>query len=248
MEYKFHKADHGFCNEVVGFKSKVDYSSEFFLLSPNVINDLKDEVDFYYHLLVDGNLSTAVIDITNRNISNIKFEIDLYLYESSSNYSRLGFQVFMKDTNTILQHLSFTAPFNTNNFEICPQQIDVFKEYLFSCLFYVYIFCNKFRFHPMLVFFYHCDDISKLSDIKSRRYRLFGDEDNECSVCFESTVTTTACNHSLCNSCFAKLRVKVCPLCRAMLETQFIITNLLNPPAFMARDEEEHHQMEEDDE
>ena len=229
MEYKFIKSD--YANELVGYKSTVNYGHEFSQLSGDILKDLNEEVDFYFDLLINGNLATAVIDTTNKHISNIRFEIDLYIYESSTNCSRIGFQVFMKDTSYIIQHLSYIAPFNTKNFDLYPRQIDVFKEYIFNCLFYIYIFCRKFKFHPMLNFFYHSDDISYMSDIKLRRHRLFGDEDNECSVCFDSTVMTTTCNHSLCNSCFSKLKAKICPLCRTFLETSFIFTMDIPPPS-----------------
>jgi hypothetical protein len=224
MEFKFIRADYGFCNEVTGYKSVVDYEREFNNLTSDVLEDLNKEVNFYFDLFIGGNLATTVIDITNKSISHIHFDVDLYIYEASTNYSRIGFQVFMKDTSYILQHLSYFAPFNIKNFDTQPSQIDTFKEYIFNCMFYIYIFCKKFKFHPMLNFFYHSDDITSMSDIKLRRNRLFGDEDNDCSVCFESTVTTTQCNHSLCNSCYAKLKVKVCPLCRSTLETNYIFT------------------------
>lgn len=226
MEYRFIKADHGFCDEMLGFTSQVDYAEEFSSLDPTVVTDLKSEVEFYYNLFKDSKLLTACIDITNKKISDISFDIDLYLYESSSTFTRIGFQVLMRDKHCILQHLSYLAPFNIKNFSTQPHQINIFKEYLYNCLFYVYTVCHKFRFHPMLKFFHHKNDISKLAEIKNRRHRLFGDEDNECSVCFETTITTTPCNHSLCHSCYSKLTTKVCPLCRAVLESNLYLSNL----------------------
>ena len=240
MEFKFIKADYGFCNEVVGYKSIVDYENEFTNTPSEVLEDLNKEVEFYFNYFISHNSATTIIDITNKNISSIHFDVDLYIYETSSNYSRIGFRVFMKDTSYILQHLSYFAPFNMKNFDTQPLQIDVFKEYIFNCLFYIYIFCKKFKFHPMLNFFYHADDIHSISDIKLRRHRLFGDEDNDCSVCFDPTVTTTPCNHSLCNSCYSKLKAKVCPLCRAMLETQYVFTMDVIPP--QNQHQHQHHE------
>lgn len=223
MEAKFIKADHEFLHEIAGYTSIVDYNQEFSQLTDDILKDLKEEVDYYFNLFVNGNLPTAIIDTTNKSISSIHFDIDLYIYEISSTHSRIGFQVFMKETSLILQHLSYTAPFN-KAFNLYPQQMDTFKEYLLNCLFYIFIFCRKFRYHPMLTFFHHVDDIKTMADIKLRRHRLFGDEETECSVCFESTITLTTCNHSLCHSCYSKLRVKVCPLCRGTLESQYFIT------------------------
>jgi hypothetical protein len=35
-----------------------------------------------------------------------------------------------------------------------------------------------------------------------------------CSVCIEPTKTRTPCDHSMCYVCWAKLKQKICPLCR----------------------------------
>jgi hypothetical protein len=43
-------------------------------------------------------------------------------------------------------------------------------------------------------------------------------ESEQCSVCIEPTKTKTPCNHSLCYPCWAKLKTKICPLCRDELQ------------------------------
>lgn len=45
----------------------------------------------------------------------------------------------------------------------------------------------------------------------------------ECSVCYELTITKTAmCDHSICRSCFQKLRQNfTCPICRRRTELEF---------------------------
>ena len=40
---------------------------------------------------------------------------------------------------------------------------------------------------------------------------------NECAVCMEITRTKTMCSHTLCWSCFDKLKKKTCPICRECL-------------------------------
>ena len=40
---------------------------------------------------------------------------------------------------------------------------------------------------------------------------------SDCSVCFETTYSKTKCSHSLCMRCHQRLKVNVCPVCRASL-------------------------------
>ena len=91
-----------------------------------------------------------------------------------------------------------------------------FKKYLYNILFYAYIIVRDFKYHPMLRYLNHKDDIDSLIDIKQTFMRLYGDT-NECSVCFEPTITLTICNHYLCQKCYSQLQEKICPSCRADL-------------------------------
>ena len=48
------------------------------------------------------------------------------------------------------------------------------------------------------------------------------DEEDICSVCYESTwLTSTPCNHPICVGCLLKLRKKECPMCRLDLTESF---------------------------
>ena len=59
------------------------------------------------------------------------------------------------------------------------------------------------------------------------------DEDLECSVCLEKTVSSTTCNHKLCKKCFTKLVTKVCPICRENIDTRPQINiNQITPMGF----------------
>ena len=71
---------------------------------------------------------------------------------------------------------------------------NVFKKYLYNILFYSYIIIRDFKYHPLLKFLNHKDHIENLLEIKNCFNRLYG-ETNECSVCFEPTITSTICNH-----------------------------------------------------
>ena len=218
-EYKFIKSNHIFYNEIIGYVSVVDYEDEFNNLSDETLCDLKNEVEFYSSYLTENmNTTSIAIDINNKKISNLNFDIDMYLYETSMTHSRIGVQFFLRENSSALQHLSYIAPYNMKNFSTNLEELKLFKKYLFNVLFLTYIFCQKFRYHPMLKFMYHRDDIDRMAEIKLRRCRLFCDEDSECSVCYENTIITTSCNHSLCHTCFSNLKIKVCPLCRAVLE------------------------------
>ena len=43
----------------------------------------------------------------------------------------------------------------------------------------------------------------------------------ECCVCFHQTITSTACNHFLCQGCRIRLKKNICPLCRTNLTYEF---------------------------
>jgi hypothetical protein len=224
-EYEFMKADVGFYNEIIGYKSVVDYNDEFQNLNEQTKIDLQREVVFLYNYFTNDSITTnssIILDTNNRQICNLLFDIDLYIYETSPTTHRIGVQIFLRDnTSYQLQHLAYIAPINLKNI-VLFNQIHIFKQYLYNILFYIHIFCQKFTYHPMLIYMYHQDDILIMGNIKFRRSRLFGDDDSICSVCLEQTVSKTPCNHDLCHSCFSRLKIKLCPLCRVVLENQYL--------------------------
>jgi hypothetical protein len=224
-EYDYIKADVAFYNEIVGYKSVVDYEYEFQNLSEQTKIDLKKEASFLYDYFTNDPItssSSIILDTNNKQICNLLFDIDLYIYETSPVTHRMGIQIFLRDNSSYqLQHIAFLAPLNIKNLVVF-NQVRLFKQYLYNILFYGHIFCQKFMYHPMLIYMYHKDDILIMGDIKFRRSRLFGDDDSVCSVCLEQTITKTCCNHHLCHSCFSRLKIKICPLCRVVLENQYL--------------------------
>ena len=90
----------------------------------------------------------------------------------------------------------------------------------YNLLFYIYIFVNEFKFDSLFDHFYHKDDLELMKEIRLRNLRLFGNLDSECCVCTEKSITTTTCNHTLCNKCFSKLPAKICPMCRGNLDNE----------------------------
>ena len=65
----------------------------------------------------------------------------------------------------------------------------------------------------MLKYLNYKDNIESLLKIKNSFINLYG-EINECSVCLDPTITTTICNHYLCQKCYSQLQEKICPSCR----------------------------------
>lgn len=224
-EYDFIKADIGFFNEIIGYNSVVDYKKEFDNLTEQIKIDLQREVGFLYDYFTEDPVtssSSIILDTNNKQICNIVFDIDLYIYETSPTIYRIGVQIFLRDNSSYqLQHIAYMAPINLKNLVIF-NQVKIFKQYLFNILFHTHIFCQKFMYHPMLIYMYHEDDIMTMGDIKFRRSRLFGDDETICSVCLEQTIAKTHCNHYLCHGCFSRLKIKICPLCRVTLENQYL--------------------------
>lgn len=224
-EYDYIKADVGFYNEIIGYSSVVNYELEYQNLSEQTRLDLKREVGFLYRYFTEDPITTSssiILDTNNKQICNLLFDIDLYIYETSPIIHRIGMQIYLRENASYqLQHLAYLAPINLKNL-IIYNQVKLFKQYLYNILFHIHIFCRKFVYHPMLAYMYHEDDIMTMGDIKFRRSRLFGDDECVCSVCLDQTIMKTPCNHYLCHSCFSRLKVKVCPLCRVVLENQYL--------------------------
>ena len=224
-DHYFLKLNAEFYSEIIGYKSVVDLRKEYKLLSENLKDDLKQEVEFYYDYFSSTSNSSIIIDVNNRKISNLTFDIDMYIYSISPNYSRIGFQVFLKDNSSPLQNCSYMVPFYLKN----EKHMQFIKSYLYNILFIIHVFCFKFKYHPMLMYLYHEDDIESMATIKLRRNRLFGDTSTECCVCMEQTVMITSCNHNLCHICYSKLKIKICPLCRSVFETSYVYVDAIQP-------------------
>lgn len=222
-EYNYIATDVGFYNEIIGYTSVVNYEDEFNDLCEDIKIDLKNEVDFLFNYFTNPPVTNSSIFLeNNKQICNLNFDIDMYIYEVSSSICRIGVQMFLHDNSTYqLQHFAYMAPINIKNVILYHQE-EMLKEYFYNALTLTHIFCRKFQYHPMLTYMYHRDDIPAMGEIKLRRTRLFGDDEIVCSVCFEQTIVKTVCNHYLCHGCYSRLKIKSCPLCRASLENQIL--------------------------
>ena len=210
-----------FLNEVRGYKREVDYNALFDNLELEIKNDLLLESKRLLSIFTDSDSDYGefenVINISYffesiKEISGINIDIEFYyirVNEDDKSKTKIGFNVFLKDSvNFVMQGLYFSE------YDID----DLLMNYIYNILFYIYIFVHFFKYDSMFNNFYHEDDIIKMKEIKNRMIRLFG-TDHECCVCLEKTSLKTFCNHMLCNRCYYKLKTKVCPLCRTVLET-----------------------------
>ena len=213
------------CLNEFKYNSVVNYEKIFNNISNDTKNDLLIVTDYYYNYF-----SKEIINITSisstinslKKIDNMPIRIYLYVMTNYKEYYndidrvKIGVNVSLlikdhvnKYEYDLLQHIFILNCDITN--ENC------FKNYLYNILFYTHIILKDFKFHPLLYYIYHKDDIDNIVNIKLSFIRLFGDKHNECSVCYENTIMKTVCNHYLCQKCFCSLIEKTCPLCRENL-------------------------------
>ena len=59
-------------------------------------------------------------------------------------------------------------------------------------------------------------DNDELDKIKKKFELIYYtlDEPLECIICYELTNIITICRHCLCNKCYEKITLKICPYCR----------------------------------
>lgn len=206
----------GFANEIITFTTQVDYKKIFKEeLSEETKTDLYEEALHCYKLLSSTNFEDTTfisIQLTSelRKVSDMNVEIELFMTKFTTQPHQIGFQVYIKNTGTSDPVQSFSLRTDTTTEY-------TFVNGLYNILFYIYIFMKDFRFNPLFNNFYHKDDLVSMTAIRSRRIRLFGDEDMICCTCLEKTIITTTCGHYLCLFCLTKLKNKVCPMCRNVL-------------------------------
>jgi hypothetical protein len=208
-----------FINEVKGYKSVVDYKKLYEELSNDVKSDIDLETKRIYDIFSTSNtcpINASFYFDNARNISDIQIDIEMYYMRYSHNnceYIKIGFNIYLKNSiSYIMQCMSFYRNRNINE--------NIAMNYINNLLFYIYIFVNEFKFDSLFDHFYHKDDLELMKDMRLRSLRLFGNLDSECCVCTEKSITTTTCNHILCNKCFSKLPVKICPMCRGNLDSE----------------------------
>jgi len=217
----------GILKEFIIYKSSIDYEDIF----NNLPNDTADELDalteYYFDYLFReiqniNVISTRIHSITH--IDGLPVIANLYITKNFRQYlsivpiiNKIGINIslpikdcIMKKSSESLQHIYIM------NFDI--ENEDNFKNYIYNILFYTYIIIHDFKYNPLLKYLNHKNEINDLVKLQLLHLKLFNIV-NECSVCFESTITKTICNHVICQKCYCSLNSKICPICRKVLHT-----------------------------
>jgi len=227
MNYTFVIKPKCFSNELRGYKSIVNYEDLFNSLSDETKDDLISETNRIYNFIdetkdEDGSTNASLQIDNTRDISNIPIDIELYISKYIYNiyvHTKIGFYVYVKNTRQYIpQIFNF---YRSDNISNNPSENDnKIKNYIYNVLFYIYVFVREFQFDSLFTNFYHKDDIPLMKIDRLRCMRLFGNIDSECCVCLDKTLSKTECNHLLCTKCYSKLKIKNCPMCRTILETE----------------------------
>ena len=224
MKYTFVNIENFIPENRLYFESKVNYQKLFNELDDDDIYAL-DKLTFYYYNFFKTKTkyleSTTILIEPVKNIDDIPVKIQFYLiknihdYITRESHSKIGINITISYRESINPRLYYMLQnFSTTKFNIDDD--DEFKNIIYNCLFYCHVIAKYFKYNPMLKYLNHEDDINELVDIQKSIIHLYGNK-SECSVCLEQTISTTICNHSLCQKCFSKLNKKNCPLCRNLL-------------------------------
>jgi len=228
MRYNFIKPDGLLCEFKI-YNSKIDFESLFDELVEEVKNDILYLTELYYNffkeeLCIENTTSVSITLNSVKKIDKIPIKAHIsvsknfkyinILNGNQSETSKISVNICLPSYEYVCGTFEMLQSIYLINFDLEDEY--VFKKYLYNILFYSYIIIKDFRYHPLLKYLNHKDDIEKLLEIKNSFIRLYG-EINECSVCLESTITSTICNHYLCQKCYSQLNDKVCPSCRTEL-------------------------------
>lgn len=213
-----------FFNEFRIYRSVVDYSVIFDTLSDDIKNDLEELTRYYYEYLEEELTDIGTISVPIQSVKKIDgIPVNIFMgiskdymqYVNSTGIkSRISLSVYLSNKNYMHPEIFTLQNINLLNCNI--ESEDMFTNYIYNILFYAYVVIHQFKFHPMLLYLHHEEDIANLVDIRMCHVRLYG-ETNECCICLEKTITHTVCNHFICQRCYCKLDNKVCPLCRKVL-------------------------------
>ena len=220
MEYTFINYD-GMINETKLYNSIVNYENLFNEIDSDDIILLKRLTSYYYKYFKENCYSSILIEPIKK-IDGIQIRIHIYIsniydYIGQRTSTKLGINVSLSPHEYI----------NPENYDVIQNiylkgcdlnDENIFKNYIYNILFYTKVIIKDFKFHPMLCYLNHIDDIPNILEIKDAILQLFGDS-IECSVCLEKTITKTICNHGLCQICYSNLITKSCPMCRQVLLT-----------------------------
>jgi hypothetical protein len=228
MTYEFVKLDGMLCEFKI-YDSKVNFEKLFNELTEDNKNDILNLTLLHFNFLreqlnMENTTSISITLDSVKKIEKIPIKVNICVTKNFKYINIVNGN--QQETTKISVNICLPSYENVAGVFEMYQNIylvdfdlnndDEFKKYLYNILFYAYILIRDFKFHPMLRYLNHKDDINNLVDIKQTFIRLYGDT-NECSVCLEPTITYTICNHCLCQKCYSQLQEKVCPSCRADL-------------------------------
>jgi len=207
------------------FKTKVDYEKLFEEVSDDIKNNFEELTEYYFNNIYPGidNVTSIFQTISNIDFEELQIIIKIYISKDYKNFFDL--------TSTQLKigcSAWLDCNYNYINFDYPLQNIwiiydisegeEIFKDVIYSILFYAYIIKRDFKYNSLLTFLNHEEDIEDLVNVKEIYIKLYGN-DKECCVCGEKTQDKTVCNHTICQKCYTKLEKKICPICRKKFKT-----------------------------
>jgi hypothetical protein len=211
-----------FYDAVISLNEKHDIYSEF-----KTVND--------EYQLLDDNEKEEMMGLADFCSSKVHDFYEVYIDDKRVNVK--VFQHFSLEYNMLVNDYQFTIDRFCTRYG-CSQMhtLTVFnllidarhvRHYaMFNFVFYVYFLRKFFKFSKInFQDLRHKDVILHSDHISMMQIKYLGGFSNfcwvssydECCVCFEPTTSTTACKHSVCDSCLYKLKEKVCPMCRASI-------------------------------
>ena len=228
MSYDFIKYS-GILNDFKIYTSNVDYEKLFNDISEETDKNILEITELYYkffkaELDIENTASISITLNSCKKIDKIPVKAHLAVYKNFKYINTVtGLQ---EECNKISLNVCLPSyEYVSGSFEMLQQiyllnfsldDENEFKKFLYNIIFYAYIIFRDFKFHPMLTYLTHKDEIGSLVNLKNCFISLFG-ESNDCSVCLDQTTSTTICDHYLCQKCFSQLREKICPSCRCNL-------------------------------
>lgn len=231
MNYDFVNYD-SILNEFKIYDSNIDYEKLFNELSEDIQKDILTLTDLYYkifvtELQVENTTTLSIFLNSTKKIDKIPVKTHLGVFKNFKYMDQETGEE--KVVNKISVNLCLHSHEHvSNNFEVLQNvfilDFDIeneieFKKYLYNILFYAYIIFRDFKYHPMLKYLNHKNELDSLVKLKTSFIKLFGESD-DCSVCLDQTIYKTTCNHYLCQKCFSQLKEKLCPSCRSDLIEQ----------------------------
>ena len=177
MVYDFIKLD-GMLNEFKIYNSKIDFEKLFNELADYVKEDIFELTNIYYDFFSEQfkdkniiNLSTTLNPI--KKIDNIYYNAHLFIVNDFKYVNmRSGNQVEITKISINIclpssEHVSgiFQTCQSIYLLDFDMEDENEFKKHIYNILFYCYIIIRDFRYHPLLRYLNHKDEIESLLKI-----------------------------------------------------------------------------------